>query len=229
MSRLYVNGKEIEVDGKRRLMDVLRKDCHLKSVKDGCSQGACGTCTVVVDGKTVKSCVQTADKFEGKHILTVEGLSDYEKQVYVYAFSTAGAVQCGFCTPGMVMCAKALLDRNRLDGDLRNRSDRGGTAVCAGHQQQAPEGRHGTAHVPAGALCGACHRYRPGHPVDAFRRLWHHQRVAAKYGRAAPPADPSRASEAGPGRGHHRQHLALLSLPYAHLLGGTEEYRRRDV
>ena len=66
MSRLYVNGKEIEVDGKRRLMDVLRKDCHLKSVKDGCSQGACGTCTVVVDGKTVKSCVQTADKFEGK-------------------------------------------------------------------------------------------------------------------------------------------------------------------
>lgn len=112
MSKLFINGKEIEADGKKRLMDVLRDDCHLKSVKDGCSEGACGTCTVIADGRAVKTCVRRAESFEGAHILTAEGLSDYEKQVYVYAFSTAGAVQCGFCTPGMVMCAKALLDRN---------------------------------------------------------------------------------------------------------------------
>ena len=81
--------EEIEVDGKRRLMDVLRKDCHLKSVKDGCSQGACGTCTVLIDGKMVKTCVQKAEKFDGAHITTVEGLSDFEKKVYVYASQVA--------------------------------------------------------------------------------------------------------------------------------------------
>ncbi len=112
MSKLFINGKETEVDGKKRLMDVLRDDCHLKSVKDGCSEGACGTCTVIADGRAVKTCMRKAERFEGAHIITTEGLSDYEKQVYVYTFSTAGAVQCGFCTPGMVMCAKALLDRN---------------------------------------------------------------------------------------------------------------------
>lgn len=112
MSRLWINGKEIEAAPERKLMDILRNDCHLKSVKDGCSEGACGTCTVVIDGKAVKACVQTAARMEGKHILTVEGLTDCEREVFVYAFGEAGAVQCGFCIPGMVMCAKALLDQN---------------------------------------------------------------------------------------------------------------------
>lgn len=136
MSRLYVNGKEIEVDGSRRLTDILRKDCHLKSVKDGCSQGACGTCTVVIDGKTVKSCVQKAEKFDGAHIITVEGLSDFEKSVYVYAFSTAGAVQCGFCTPGMVMCAKALLDKNPTPNKVEIAAAiRGNYCRCTGYKK----------------------------------------------------------------------------------------------
>ena len=112
MFTLLINGTQVTVEEDKKLIDVLRNDCHLKSVKDGCSEGACGTCTVLVDGKAVKACVQKVSRFEGKSILTVEGLSDREKEVFVYAFGEAGAVQCGFCIPGMVICAKALLDQN---------------------------------------------------------------------------------------------------------------------
>lgn len=112
MYTLHINGNDISVNEDRKLIDVLRNDLKLKSVKDGCSEGACGTCTILVDGKTVKACVQKVSKFEGKNILTVEGLSKREQDVYVYAFGEAGAVQCGFCIPGMVMCAKGLLDSN---------------------------------------------------------------------------------------------------------------------
>lgn len=110
--KVWINGQEVEADPERKLMDVLRNDLRLKSVKDGCSEGACGTCTVLIDGKATKSCVQKMGRMEGKHILTVEGLSQREKEVYTYAFGEAGAVQCGFCIPGMVICAKGLLDQN---------------------------------------------------------------------------------------------------------------------
>ncbi len=112
MYHLIVNGIEREVEKDQKLMDYLRDELKLKSVKDGCSEGACGTCTIIVDGKTMKSCVMPVSKFDGKTILTVEGLSDEEKAIYVHAFGEAGAVQCGFCIPGMVMCGKALLDVN---------------------------------------------------------------------------------------------------------------------
>ena len=93
------------------LLRYLRDDLHLHSVKDGCSEGACGTCTIVVDGKAVKSCVLTTRRAVGKNIITTEGLSDAEKEAFVYAFGAMGSVQCGFCTPGMVMAGKALIDR----------------------------------------------------------------------------------------------------------------------
>ncbi|CBK80516.1 selenium-dependent molybdenum hydroxylase 1 [Coprococcus catus GD/7] len=85
---------------------------HLTSVKDGCSQGACGACTVLIDGETCKACVLQTDRLEGRSIITVDGLSKWESEVYTYAYGEAGAVQCGFCIPGMVMCTKGLLDRN---------------------------------------------------------------------------------------------------------------------
>ena len=112
MYTLLINGENVTVTQDRKLMDVLRNDCRLKSVKDGCSEGACGTCTILVDGGVVKACVQKVSRFEGKSILTVEGLTEREKEVYNYAFGQAGAVQCGFCIPGMVICAKALIDTN---------------------------------------------------------------------------------------------------------------------
>lgn len=112
MATFTVNGKQVTVEKNKKLMRYLRDDLGLTSVKDGCSEGACGTCTIIIDGKAVKCCVQQTDRMEGKNIITVEGLSDFEKKVYTYAFGEAGAVQCGFCIPGMVMCAKALIDVN---------------------------------------------------------------------------------------------------------------------
>ncbi len=112
MAKITVNNKKYIVTENTTLMRFLRDDLHLTSVKDGCSQGACGTCTVLVDNKPQRACLFKVDKYDGKSILTTEGLSDYEKEVYSYAFSSAGAVQCGFCIPGMVLCAKALIDEN---------------------------------------------------------------------------------------------------------------------
>ena len=83
LCKLWVNNREIEADGDRKLIDVLRNDLRLKSVKDGCSEGACGTCTVVIDGKATKTCVQKVSRMAGKHVLTVEGLSQREKDVFV--------------------------------------------------------------------------------------------------------------------------------------------------
>lgn len=112
MYTFVVNGKTVTTDKKQSLLRFLRDELHLTSVKDGCSQGACGACTVIIDGVTCKACVPTTDRLEGKKILTVEGLSDWESKVFTYAYGEAGAVQCGFCIPGMVMCTKALLDVN---------------------------------------------------------------------------------------------------------------------
>ena len=112
MFTVHVNGMDYQAEQDNKLMRFLRDDLRLTSVKDGCSQGACGTCTVLVDGKTTRACIPMISKMEGKSIVTVEGLSDREKEVYSYAFGKAGAVQCGFCIPGMVMCAKGLIDVN---------------------------------------------------------------------------------------------------------------------
>ena len=112
MSVFSVNGKTYTVTENVSLMRFLRDELRLTSVKDGCSEGACGTCTVIIDGKAVKACVQKVSNLDGKSVITAEGLSEREKQVYSHAFSEAGAVQCGFCIPGMVMCAKSLIDKN---------------------------------------------------------------------------------------------------------------------
>ena len=110
MATFTVNGKTVTTEKNQKLIRFLRDELRLTSVKDGCSEGACGTCTVLVDGKAVRACILTTDKMEGKSVLTVEGLSDFEKEAYTYGFGEAGAVQCGFCIPGMVMAAKGLLD-----------------------------------------------------------------------------------------------------------------------
>ncbi|MCI6568835.1 MAG: selenium-dependent xanthine dehydrogenase [Dysosmobacter sp.] len=112
MATFIVNGTTVTAQRNQKLLRFLRDELRLTSVKDGCSEGACGTCTVLVDGKATRACVPWTDKLEGKRVLTVEGLTDFEKGVYTYAFGQAGAVQCGFCIPGMVMCAKGLLDVN---------------------------------------------------------------------------------------------------------------------
>ena len=107
-----VNGMRRTTTEKKSLLRYLRDDLHLFSVKDGCSEGACGTCTIIVDGVAVKACVLTTDKSVGRNIVTVEGLTEREQDAFVYAFGSKGSVQCGFCIPGMVMAGKALIDQN---------------------------------------------------------------------------------------------------------------------
>ncbi len=96
MYALTVNGKSVTAAANQKLLPFLRNELGLTSAKDGCAQGACGACTVLIDGKAVRACVPTLEKLQGKSVTTVEELSDREKQVYAFAFAEAGAVQCGF-------------------------------------------------------------------------------------------------------------------------------------
>ena len=134
MAILTVNGIQLSVDQNQKLLPFLRDTLRLTSVKNGCSEGACGTCMVLIDGKAIKACIQQTDKLDGKTIVTVEGLSPREKDVYAYAFASAGAVQCGFCIPGMVISAKALLDTNLnpTRADVK-KAIRGNICRCTGY------------------------------------------------------------------------------------------------
>jgi selenium-dependent xanthine dehydrogenase len=113
MIHFIVNGMLVSGDANMTLLRFLRDKLHYTSVKDGCSEGACGTCMVILEGQATKACLHKLSQLEGKTILTVEGLSAREKDVYSECFAEAGAVQCGFCIPGMVISAKALLDTNQ--------------------------------------------------------------------------------------------------------------------
>ncbi|MCF6459679.1 (2Fe-2S)-binding protein [Clostridium sp. Cult3] len=113
--QLKVNGKDysLNIDENTRLIDLLRDELGLLGTKEGCGEGECGACTVIMDGETVTSCLVMAFQAHGSEILTIEGLEEDGKPHPIQqAFIDAGAVQCGFCTPGMILSAKALLDKN---------------------------------------------------------------------------------------------------------------------
>ncbi|MCL1834546.1 MAG: selenium-dependent xanthine dehydrogenase [Oscillospiraceae bacterium] len=132
---LSVNGNTVGCsNGEKKLLAYLRDDLRLTSVKEGCGEGACGTCMVLVDGKATRACIPTVAKLQGKNIVTVEGLSQREKEVYAYCFASAGAVQCGYCIPGMVISAKGLLDANPdpTRADIR-KAIRGNICRCTGY------------------------------------------------------------------------------------------------
>jgi carbon-monoxide dehydrogenase small subunit len=112
---LKVNGKNyvLNVDEEKRLLDLLREDLGFTSVKEGCSEGECGACTVIMNGKTVPSCLVMAFQADGSEIITLEGLIENGEINFIQrAFMEVGAVQCGYCTPGFILSAKALLDKN---------------------------------------------------------------------------------------------------------------------
>ena len=131
-----VNGVLRETEEEKPLLRYLRDDLGLTSVKDGCSEGACGTCTIIVDGKAVRSCILTTKKAVGKNILTVEGLIEAEQEAFVYAFGKVGAVQCGFCIPGMVLSGKALLDQvpDPTEEQIKQ-AIRGNVCRCTGYKK----------------------------------------------------------------------------------------------
>jgi selenium-dependent molybdenum hydroxylase 1 len=136
MYSFTVNSKLVETEKEVSLLRFLRDDLKLKSIKDGCSQGACGTCTIIIDGKATRACVMTTKRAQGMNIVSVEGLSDFEKEAFVYAFGSKGAVQCGFCIPGMVMSGKALIDRNpNPTEDEIKEAIKGNICRCTGYKK----------------------------------------------------------------------------------------------
>jgi aerobic carbon-monoxide dehydrogenase small subunit len=115
-----LNGEEVsvEINAEELLIDVLREKFNLTGVKKGCGEGECGACTIIMDGKTVNSCILPAFKAQGRTVITIEGLcKDGELHPIQEAFIEEGAVQCGFCTPGAIMSAKWLLDNNESPSD----------------------------------------------------------------------------------------------------------------
>jgi len=117
---LTVNGErhELEAGPQETLVELLRERLHLTGTKEGCGQGDCGTCIVLVDGSPVNSCLMLAVDANGRQVVTIEGLAGEGKlHPLQESFLEKGAVQCGFCTPAMILSAKALLDRNPAAGE----------------------------------------------------------------------------------------------------------------
>lgn len=120
MIRFKLNSKIVEVDASplKRLIDVLRDDMKLTGVKEGCGQGECGACMVLIDGNAINSCIYPAIMADGREITTIEGLTDtLQFKILQESFEKAGAVQCGFCTPGMIVSAYAILKKNPHPSD----------------------------------------------------------------------------------------------------------------
>ena len=136
MFTVNVNGRDYESAHDKKLLRFLRDDLRLTAAKDGCSEGVCGTCTVLVDGKKTKACVVSLSKLAGRKVLTVEGVDPAEMRVYEHCFAEAGAVQCGFCIPGMILSAKSLLDvnLNPTRADVKA-AIRGNLCRCTGYQK----------------------------------------------------------------------------------------------
>jgi aerobic-type carbon monoxide dehydrogenase small subunit (CoxS/CutS family) len=134
---LRVNGEEREVAvlPNRTLLEVLREDLALTGTKEGCDDGVCGACTVLVDGKPVRACLLLAIQAQGREILTIEGLAEGGRlHAIQQAFVDTGAIQCGFCSPGMILTAKALLVANPhpTDGQIKHAIS-GNFCRCTGY------------------------------------------------------------------------------------------------
>ncbi len=134
-----INGEiyEDEIDVRRTLLEVLRENFGLTGTKKGCNEGECGTCTVLLDGKPVASCLVLAVEAQGKRIETVEGLAQGgELHLLQQAFVEHGAFQCGFCTPGVLMAAKGLLDENPNPSEVEvRRAIAGNLCRCTGYNK----------------------------------------------------------------------------------------------
>jgi len=139
--RTTVNGKIIElkeVDLTKKLLHFLREDLDLTGAKNGCEIGACGACTVIVEGKALRSCVKKVSDVVDKEVLTIEGMSDGKGGLHPLqqSFLDAGAIQCGFCTPGMVLSAHALLLKNNTPSREEIRKAlKPNLCRCTGYQQ----------------------------------------------------------------------------------------------
>jgi carbon-monoxide dehydrogenase small subunit len=138
--QLKVNGMayKMEVEPRRTLLELIREDLELTGTKEGCSLGECGSCTVLLDGKPIKSCITLAVQANGRKVTTIEGLEKADGTLHPLqqAFIDHGAIQCGFCTPGMILTAMALLDENPKPTELEVRQAIAGNLCrCTGYQK----------------------------------------------------------------------------------------------
>ncbi len=136
---ITVNGERMRFDvpANLRLIDLLRRELEMTGTHEGCGEGDCGACTVIVNGRAVNSCLMLAVEADGCEIQTIEGLSKGDQLHPIQqAFIEHGAIQCGFCTPGMIMAAKALLDKNPhpSEEDVR-RALQGNLCRCTGYKK----------------------------------------------------------------------------------------------
>ncbi|TGE38053.1 (2Fe-2S)-binding protein [Desulfosporosinus fructosivorans] len=134
---MKVNGKLVvlDIDPMLRLLDILRDCLHLTGTKEGCSEGECGACSVIVDGEVVDSCLVLAPQAHGKEVITIEGLAQSgEIEPYQQAFLEVGAVQCGFCTPAMILTTRVLLNNNPKPSKSEiSRAISGNICRCTGY------------------------------------------------------------------------------------------------
>lgn len=137
--KFNLNNKEVSIDSNplRRLLDVLREDFKLIAPKEGCGQGECGACSVIIDGKLINSCCVPLGNVNGAKVITVEGLVDTKEfNILKEAYEDAGAVQCGFCTPGMIMASYALLTKNSTPNEEEIREGISGNLCrCTGYDK----------------------------------------------------------------------------------------------
>ena len=133
-----LNGEEVqvEIDAEARLVDLLRDTLDCVDVKEGCGEGECGACTVLLDGKPVTSCVLFAWQVAGRKVTTVQGLAPEELARISASMESNGAVQCGFCTPGLVLTIKALLDAGgNLEREEIMAAISGNLCRCTGYER----------------------------------------------------------------------------------------------
>ncbi len=135
-----LNGDRVslEVASNTMLLELLRDHLSLTGTKEGCGHGECGACTVLVDGRNINSCLYPAFEVEGKEVITIEGLMGPQNELHTLqkSFAENGAVQCGFCTPGMILSAKALLEDNpKPDADAIRQGLAGNLCRCTGYVQ----------------------------------------------------------------------------------------------
>lgn len=158
-----VNGvnHQVEIEDDLRLLDLIRNTLHMTGTKEGCGEGECGACTVLLEGETVNSCLVLAFQAEGKKIETIESLDREDGSLHPIqqAFLEEGAVQCGFCTPGMVLSAKALLDHNPSpDKEEIRESISGNLCRCTGYNKIAEAIEKAAETLKKGALDGGTAR-----------------------------------------------------------------------
>lgn len=161
--KITVNGEryDLRVKPNRTLLDVVREDLGLTGTKKGCGSGECGSCTVLLDDQPVNACLVLAPQVNGREIVTIEGLASHGPHPLQIAFVEKGAVQCGYCTPGMVLTAKAFLDRHPQPSEAEIKAAIAGNLCrCTGYhniveaiKSCVPSGRKRTLSKPGRRGC----------------------------------------------------------------------------